>query len=69
MEQIQKAVFTIDDAAAFTNLSKNYLYKLVYQRKIPHYKPMAGRLFFKPSELEVFLFRNRQSADYETKNV
>ena len=68
MEQIQKAVFTIDEAAAFTNLSKNYLYKLVHRRKIPHYKPMAGRLFFKPSELEAFLFRNRQSADYEATN-
>ena len=66
MEQIQKVAFTVDEAAAFLNLSKNYVYKLVSQKKIPCYKPMAGRVFFKPSELEAFLFRNRQSADYET---
>ena len=65
MEHIQKAALTIDEAAAFLNLSKNYVYKLVHLKKIPHYKPMAGRLFFKPSELEAFLFRNRQGADYE----
>ena len=68
MEQIQKAAFTVDEAAAFLNLSKNYVYKLVSQKKIPCYKPMAGRVFFKPSELEAFLFRNRQSADYEETN-
>jgi excisionase family DNA binding protein len=65
MEHIQKAAFTIDEAAAFLNLSKNYVYKLVHLKKIPHYKPLAGRVFFKPSELEAFLFRNRQGADYE----
>jgi len=66
MEQIQKKAFNIDEAAAFLNLSKNYIYKLVSQKRIPYYKPMAGRLFFKPSELEDFIFRNRQNADYET---
>jgi len=70
MEKIQKAAFTIDEATAFLNLSKNYVYKLVSKKKIPYYKPMGGRLFFKPSDLEDFLFRNRQSADYEaTSNV
>ena len=56
---------TIDEAAEFTGLSKFYLYKLVHQQKIPHYKPMGGRLFFKQSELESFIFRGRQGADYE----
>ncbi|MDR0456398.1 MAG: helix-turn-helix domain-containing protein [Treponema sp.] len=64
MEQTQKAL-TVDAAAEFTGLSKNYLYKLIHQKKIPHYKPTGGRVFFKPTELETFLFRNRQSADYE----
>ena len=64
--QTQKAL-SVDEAATFTGLSKNYLYKLVHQKKIPYYKPMGGRVFFKQEELENFIFRNRQSADYEGK--
>jgi excisionase family DNA binding protein len=65
MEHTQKAALTVEEAAVFTGLSKNYLYKLIHLKKIPHYKPMAGRVFFRPAELEAFLFRNRQGADYE----
>jgi excisionase family DNA binding protein len=65
--QVQKAALSISEAATFTGLSRNYLYKLVHLRKIPHYKPMGktGRVFFKQDELENFIFRNRQSANYE----
>lgn len=62
--QNQKAL-TVDEAATFTGLSKNYIYRLVHLRKIPYYKPMGGRVFFKQEELEKFIFRNRQDADYE----
>jgi excisionase family DNA binding protein len=62
---IQKPALTVDEAATFLGLKKNYVYKLISQRKIPCYRPMAGRVFFKPSELEDFLFRNRQPAIYE----
>jgi excisionase family DNA binding protein len=56
---------TIDEAAQVTDLSKNYLYKLIHQKRIPHYKPLGGRVFFKQEELEGFIFRNRQAANYE----
>ena len=62
--ETQKAL-SVDEAAAFTGLSKFYLYKLISRKKIPHYKPMGGRVFFKREELEAFIFRNRQGADYE----
>ena len=61
---MEKAL-TVEEAAEFTGLSRNYLYKLVHTRRIPYYKPLNGRLYFKPTELEAFIFRNRQSADYE----
>ena len=64
MEQNQKPL-TVDVACEFTGLKKNYIYKLVHQKKIPYYKPMGGRIYFKLSELEDFLFRNRHGADYE----
>jgi excisionase family DNA binding protein len=53
------------EAAKFTGLSPNYLYKLVHFRKIPFYKPTGGRLFFKQEDLEKFIFRGRVLADYE----
>ena len=58
-------VFSIEEAAAFTGLSKAYIYKLIFLKKIPHYKPLGGRIFFKQSELESFIFRGRRAADYE----
>jgi len=67
MEQVQKPL-TVNEAVEFTGLSRHYIYKLIHQKKIPHYKPNGGRIFFKQSELEQFLFRNRQSADYEGKS-
>ena len=66
--QSQKAL-SVDEAAAFTGLSKNYIYKLIHQRKIPFFKPLGGRVFFKQEELESFIFRNRQAADYELNHA
>ena len=62
--QIQKAL-NVEEVAELTGLSRNYIYKLVHLRRIPHYKPLGGRLFFKREELERFIFRNRQAANYE----
>jgi len=62
-------ILSIDDAAEFTGLKKSYLYRLTHQKRIPHYKPMGGRIFFKREELEAFIFRNRQSADYELSKM
>ena len=60
----QKAL-TVDEAAAFTGYSKFYLYKLIGQKKVTYFKPQGGRVFFKKEDLEKFIFRNRQAADYE----
>jgi len=64
---VQK-VLSISEAATFTGLSKAYLYKLCHQRKIPFYKPLNGRVFFKQDELESFIFRGRRAADYELES-
>ena len=66
MQETQKAL-SVKEAVQFTGLSQNYIYKLISQKKIPFYKPMGGRVFFRLNELENFIFRNRQGADYETK--
>ncbi|GHU74535.1 hypothetical protein FACS189450_15170 [Spirochaetia bacterium] len=55
----------IPEAVEFTGLSKNYLYKLIHLGKIPCYKPLGKKIFFKQEELEAFIFRGKQSADFE----
>jgi excisionase family DNA binding protein len=64
IEQTQKAL-SVDMVVSLTGLKKNYIYKLISQKKIPHYKPMGGRVYFKREDIENFIFRNRQAADYE----
>ena len=64
MENGQKAL-TVLETAKYLNLKPSYIYKLVSQKKIPCYKPMNGRIYFRVSELESWLFRNKQPADYE----
>ena len=64
MKHNQKAL-TVDEAAQFLGFKKNYVYKLIHLKKIPFYKPLGGRVYFKAEELEAFVFRNRQAASYE----
>jgi excisionase family DNA binding protein len=52
---------TVEEASAFLHTTPKYLYKLVYSRRIPVYKPLGGRLFFKKSELEELFTNSRQA--------
>jgi len=68
MQEVKKVVLLPDEAASFLGIKKNYLYQLTNARKIPFYRPSGGRrgrIYFKQSELEEYLFRNRQPADSE----
>jgi len=56
----EKPVLTIEEAALYTGLSKAYIYKLTSASQIPHYKPSGGRIYFKKTELEAWMLRNRQ---------
>lgn len=53
-----KNVLSFDEASAFLNLSKSYLYKLTSGNLIPHYKPQGKMLYFEKSELEAWLRQN-----------
>jgi excisionase family DNA binding protein len=60
-----KEGLTIKEAAEYTGLSSGTLYVLTHDRKIPFYKPLGKKIYFKRTELDNFMFRNKQSADYE----
>jgi len=50
----------INDAARFLRLKKNFIYQLVFRRKLPAYKPGGKKLYFRQCDLEDYAFRNRR---------
>lgn len=62
---MQKTVFTFDEAAAYTGISKSYLYKLTSSGGIPCYKPSGKMLFFNRVELDQWLMQNRKATSEE----
>jgi excisionase family DNA binding protein len=64
-ENLNKEIFNFNEACTFLDYSKSYLYKLTHLRQIPHYKPNNKKLYFKRSDLEEWLLRNRVKTDVE----
>jgi excisionase family DNA binding protein len=54
----QKTVFNFDEVAAYTGLSKSYLYKLTYKAQIPHFKPQGKHIYFNKVDIDQWLQRN-----------
>ena len=55
-----KDALNMDDAAAYTGLSKSYLYKLVSNRQIPCYKSGGGKhTYFAKKELCDWILKYR----------
>ncbi|MFN5422518.1 MAG: helix-turn-helix domain-containing protein [bacterium] len=55
-----KEYLSIKQAAEFTGISVSTLYKLVFKRKVPVYKP-AGRLLFSRAELISWIEQSKQN--------
>ena len=45
----------VAQTASVLNVSRNYVYELVRQRKIPFYKPFGKKLMFKQDELHAVI--------------
>jgi len=60
-----KEVLNFNEACQYLELSQSHLYKLTSAGNIPHYKPNGKKLYFKRSELESWLLRNRNSTQEE----
>ena len=58
-ENLNKEILNFNEACAFLDYSKSYLYKLTHSRRIPHYKPNGKKLYFKRVDLEEWLLKNR----------
>lgn len=63
-----KEALTMDEAAAYTGLSKSYLYRLVCKKRIPYYKSAGGKQnYFAKSELTGWLLKHRVSTVEEAQ--
>lgn len=64
----EKEILSLNEATEFLKLSKSFLYKMTSQKIIPHYIPGGKRIYFKKSDLEDWLLKNRipPSSEFET---
>ena len=61
----QKTVFNFDEVAAYTGLSKSYLYKLTSSGGIPCFKPHGKHIYFNKQEIDQWLMQNRKATNVE----
>jgi excisionase family DNA binding protein len=64
----KKNVLTFEEGCILTDISKSYMYKLTSGKKVPHFKPFGGRVYFNRLELEKWLLKNPISADTEKES-
>jgi len=65
---LQKTVLNFDEVAAFTGLSKSYLYKLTCSGGVPCYKPNGKHIYFNKPEIEQWLLQNRKATNVELES-
>jgi excisionase family DNA binding protein len=60
-EQNEKGeeILSLNEAAKFLKLSKSFMYKMTSQKLIVHFIPGGKRIYFKKSDLENWLLKNR----------
>ena len=63
----KKELMTLEDVVAYTGYRRSSLLTLVCHREIPVYKPRGGKLVFKRSEIDEWMFRNRQRTNEELR--
>ncbi len=55
----QEKPLTLQEAAAYLDISQSYLYKLTSTQQIPHFKPRGKRVYFLKADLDSYLLQNR----------
>lgn len=54
----QKEILSFKEAVLYLSISESLLYKLVSMRKINHFKPNNGKLYFKKMDLDKWMLQN-----------
>ena len=56
---MNKEFLSFKETAAFLDLSESYLYRLTHLNKIPFYRPLGKKIYFKIKELNEWLSQNK----------
>lgn len=67
MNKQQKDIITIEDFRELFGFKKNYVYKMIHLKKIPHYKPYGKKVFFKLSEIMEHFNKSKVIAEQENE--
>jgi len=62
---LQKTVLNFNEAAKYLDVSPSHLYKLTSTKAVPHFCPQGKKLYFRRTELDDWLQRNRQFSTAE----
>jgi excisionase family DNA binding protein len=65
--ELSSKPLSVMEASAYTKLSKAYIYKLIHEKRISHFKPNNGKVYFLKEDLDAYIYRGRVSADYELR--
>lgn len=66
---LQKTVLNFNEAVKYLDVSPSHLYKLTSTKAIPHFCPQGKKLYFRRTELDDWLQRNRQSSINEIEDL
>lgn len=65
---VRKDVLNFNETCDYLELSHSHLYKLTSSGAIPHYKPNGKKIYFKRSELDEWVLRNRTATAAEIES-
>lgn len=60
-----KPILTFEEGCLYTGLSKSYMYKHTSAGNVPFYKPEGRKIYFRRTDLDNWMLRNRQSSNEE----
>ena len=63
MKREERDIITIKEFSELFGFQKGYVYKLIHQGKVKHYKPYGKKVFFKLSEVMEH-FEKSKVSDY-----
>lgn len=64
-----KIVLTFEEACRYCGVSASMMYKHTHAKKLPFYKPEGKMIYFKRTDLDDFMLRNRVSSIEELENI
>lgn len=69
LKEANEKPMTLDEATAYLHVSKSHLYQLTSKGLIAHFKPAGKKIFFKKSDLDAYLLRNRRASESELEEA